>query len=569
MALFPSNITAAANAVPTPFVPLAPGLGNDDIVAASQALTTPSPIVPVGMVRPYLAHQGAAHVAAMDAIARWGTVLLGDDMGMGKTQVLFGIVAEHIAQGGYAIMIAPPVAKAGYMSDLAASFPHLRFAHLSGRKADMANLPIADIYWMTDDAPTMAAWLTRTETQQVRGKDEQVMVANAFALGSKILVRDEIHRDKGANGSASTGRAKVMTALGKALRNQGTPIIGATGTLLTNRVVESYVPLNYLGGAELVKALAPGVDTPKGFLYRYCQPQTIRVAGGRQVTVFNGADPATLTALHENLRRSIYVRREKSDLGNLLPHSGWIVKPIALNGVLRRYNDLERDFLNTVLAEEGPEAYWKKSRMEAAQQMMALWQEAGNAKVGATVDYVKDLTDQGRKVVVFYYHEKTWQNLAIALGDKGIDYASINSHVTGDRRIEAIDDFQNDNGKAQVMLAQIRAAGMAVTLTAAADAVFCQVPWSAGDLKQAADRILRTDARTMERATNGESITWHVLQAAQEDGSPTFDMAMWSILENKAHVCDSVNAGRPVTIDEDSLLQQALEAWYPTAKSRY
>ena len=75
------------------------------------------------MVRPYLAHQGAAHVAANGAIARYGCALLGDDMGMGKTQVLFGLVAERIANGGYAIMVAPPVAKAGYQGDLIAAVP--------------------------------------------------------------------------------------------------------------------------------------------------------------------------------------------------------------------------------------------------------------------------------------------------------------------------------------------------------------------------------------------------------------------------------------------------------------
>jgi hypothetical protein len=85
-------------------------------------------------------------------------------------------------------------------------------------------------------------------------------------------------------------------------------------------------------------------------------------------------------------------------------------------------------------------------------------------------------------------------------------------------------------------------------------------------LKQAADRILRVDDRTMARALNGERITWHVLQAAHADGAPTFDMAMWSVLETKAKVCDAVNAGREVTMSDDSVMQQALEAWYPQAQ---
>ena len=93
--------------------------------------------------------------------------------------------------------------------------------------------------------------------------------------------------------------------------------------------------------------------------------------------------------------------------------------------------------------------------------------------------------------------------------------------MTGDDRIEAIDEFQR--GDAQVCIAQIKAAGIAVTLTAASEAVFVQCDWSAGDLKQCADRILRVDDITEARAAAGERITWHVLQAHYADGDPTFD----------------------------------------------
>ena len=225
MPLFPTDITAAAAAAATPVAPvIIPGTWDRTAAAArNRALSTTTDLVVPGMVRPYLPHQAAAHEAAMAAIAHYGYAVLADDMGLGKTQVMLGLAAEHITQGGYVIMIAPPVTKAGYMGDLAAAFPHLRFAHLHGRKADFANLPIADVYWLTDDAPTMKAWLTRTETRTVKGKDEKVLVANAFTLGAKFLTRDEMHRDKGSQGKATTGRAQVMMAVGAALRAQGTP----------------------------------------------------------------------------------------------------------------------------------------------------------------------------------------------------------------------------------------------------------------------------------------------------------------------------------------------------------
>ena len=199
---------------------------------------------------------------------------------------------------------------------------------------------------------------------------------------------------------------------------------------------------------------------------------------------------------------------------------------------MRTYERLAKDFLATVLEAEGPEAMWRASKAEAVVQMMKLWQEAGRAKAAATVEYVTDLTDQGRKVVVFYYHQSSLEALLTALAKEGTEYTVISGAVTGDARERAIDDFQN--GTAQVMLAQIKAAGMAVTLTAAADAVFHQVPWSAGDLKQAADRILRVDDPHDGPGQGGEQITWHVLQACLEDGTPTIDGVMFEVLETKA-----------------------------------
>jgi len=559
MSLFDPTILAQASAPATiPTVVLPPGLGDDTVLAASSALAYDGVLTVPGMVRPYLAHQAAAHVAANADIAAWGCALLGDDMGMGKTQVLLGLVSER---PGYAIMIAPPVAKAGYMGDLQATFPHKRFVHLFGRTADFTTLPAADIYFISDDSQTMAAWLTDTVIERRNGKDHKALRANAFARGASIITRDEIHRDKGDAQAKPSGRAKVMLAVGNACRELSIPIVGATGTLLTNRPVEAFLPLQILGGEELVKAVTPGAYKASGFLFRYCAPQTSRFG-----TSFGGVDIDQMNNLHEYLRRTVYVRREKSDLGDALPHSGWSIVPIALNGVLDRYNRVERDFLNLVLEEQGPEAMWRKSRAEAITRMQAMWEEAGVAKARATVDYVKDLTDEGRKVVVFYYHQRTWEALATGFGKARIETATINGAVTGDARAQAIEDFQN--GSATVLLAQIRAAGMAVTLTAAADAVFCQVPWSAGDLKQAADRILRVDDRTMARAQRGEAITWHVLQACQDDGAPTFDHAMWSVLEGKAKVCDAVNAGRPVTMSDESVLQQALQAWFPQARGR-
>lgn len=565
MNLFDPSITAAATAAPVaavaPVAPLAAILGDDTWRDASKAITLDHDVVIPGLVRPFYPWQLAAYEYALASIARWGGCLVGDDMGLGKTAVLLALASEAIARTGRpAIMVAPPVAEGGYITDLQACFPHLRFGVLRGhtRKA----VEPADIYFISDDSRTMQTWLTDVSTD---AKGHKHLTASAFVQAAGFISRDEIHRDKG-NGGKPTGRAKVMLAIGNWCRLTGTPIVGATGTLLTNRPVEGFIPLQVIGGEALVKAVTPGANALSSYLWRYCAPMQIRVKGGRTVTKFAGIDTARALELHDLLRRTVYVRREKGDLGEgVLPHSGWLVLPVALpNGTMTRYQRVEKDFYNLISEERGKVWADKASRAQAIVQMNMLREEAGVAKAEAAADYIKGLVDDGKQVIAFYDHTSVWLKLALALAGKGLRTVSINGKVTGDDRIEAIDEFQR--GDAHVCIAQIKAAGMAVTLTAASEAVYIQVPWSAGDLAQTAGRNLRVDDITKARAATGEKITWHVLQTHYADGDATFDAMIFQVLEHKAKVCDAVNAGRPVTMDENSVQQEAMLQWTPSKR---
>lgn len=544
--------------------PVVAGMGDDAWLAASAALATNAVLDTPGMLRPFLAWQAAAFAHVEMILGRWQGALLADDMGLGKTQVAQAIAAKAALNGKPVLVIAPPVAQGGWQSDLRAAFPGVRMHVIKGRKVDVAALPQADIYWMSDDSLTMKAWLCDVTKDD---KGHEVFHASAFAQSMGMLIRDEIHRDKGNQGKP-TGRAKVMLAVSAALRGMGRKVLGMTGTLLTNRPVEAYIPLQIVGGDDVLTALTPGAHRGSAFLWRYCAPTKGFAAGGRQFTSFNNIDTEQAKLLHEYLRRTVYVRREKSDLGEgVLPHSSWLIVPLALDSAsMAKVKKAEKEFLAYIQESKGVEAMWRveKGRMQAMQQMMALWQECGVAKSQAAVEYVKDLVEAGEQVVAFYHHDRTLTAMMTGLAKAGIGYSVINGSVTGDARTDTIEEFQA--GDTPVVLAQIKAAGMSVTLTAAAHAVFVQCPWSAGDLKQAADRILRVDDITRDRAAAGGRITWHVLQACYYDGDPTFDAAIWKVLETKAEVCDAVNAGRPITMPEESVYLEAMRAWVPSAK---
>ena len=295
--LFDSSLTAAAQAAPAALPPVAAvfhGLGDDAWRDASKALALDYDINVPGLARPFHPWQAAAYVYATDAIARWGGALLGDDMGLGKTAVLLALAADARRNTGRpAIIIAPPVVEGGYITELRACFPHLTLQYVSGHKR--RPLDPADIYLISDDSRTMQTWLTDVSTLP-NGK--RAHTASAWAQSASLIAQDEIHRSKG-NGGKPTGRSRVMMALGEWCRTSGTPIVGATGTLLSNAAVEALLPLQIIGGERLLVALSPGYNSSKGFLWKYCSPCKGRAANGRQYTKYGPLDAATALTLHD------------------------------------------------------------------------------------------------------------------------------------------------------------------------------------------------------------------------------------------------------------------------------
>ena len=580
MSLFDDNLLSMANTpVAAPITTTFTGLGDDAWFAASQALATDTPVHPAGMVRPFLPWQAAAFTYALASIARWSGALVGDDMGMGKTQVLQALIHDALGKArtagthkAYAIVVSPTVAEHGWRTDLQASFPGLKMHTVRGRTVDHSTLPEADIYFISDDPLTLKAWLA-IENKLASGKLHTV--ASEWARNATIVVRDEIHRDKGNMGKPTT-RSRVMLAVGDAVRTAGRAIVGATGTLLTNRPVEAYVPLQIVGGEQLVVALTPGASKMSGFLWRYCAPTQKSIGHGRTAWDFKGQDNESALQLHEYLRRTVYVRREKADLGEgVLPDSGYNVVPIALDrSALVRYNRIAKDLYNLIVEEKGVEAAMRAERSLVVQGMMAMWQEAGKAKAPAAVEYMLENIPADESVVMFFHHESVRDAMMLALVNAGVSYTVIDGKVTDKRdkhgnvtdpaRTQAIEEFQA--GEVRVMLAQHGAAGLGVTLTAAKHAMYIQLPWSAGTLAQCSGRILRVDQTTMDRAANGERVTWHVIQGCYDNGDPLFCGNMWDVLCRKSHLVDSVNAGKPITITDDNVQMAMLESWMPDAK---
>lgn len=599
MSLFSAQVIAAAAAVPSPAQVAADAAAERQAtIAASSALSGDEVVIP-GMVPGALyPWQHAAVAYALGAISRHGGAVIGDDMGLGKTRVALALIALWRAAapaGGPALVVTPPANLGGYQRELAAAFPGLRMFVAQGRKT--TRIPAdTDIVWMSDDALTMRAWLCAGSVM-VDGVERPAPSSLTTSLCG--YVRDEAHRDKGNAGRPSTARSRAATSLlvAETLRAQGRPNVVMTGTLTTNRPVEALVPLKIAGGSALVKTIA-GSTTEHSFLVKFCTGKQTLV-GGKIKSSWDGAQ--NLAELHQNLRATVYVRREKGDLDpSALPHFGWQIVPMAYGeGSLSTLTRIEQDLLALIEEQQGLAAMWRAARAETIVRIGKMREELGRVKAEAAVRYVTDLLDESDGVdsaVVFYEHTKALDLLRAAFMKAGITVAEVNG-LTRDRR--AVEDaFQSrpallaevqrlaevaatstgtEQAEAiaamttaqraladapQVVLAQLQAAGQALTLTAARHAVWVQLPWSAGMLAQQRDRIRRCDVVSAERAARGESVQFHVLEVVRSSGKPTFDSAMWSVLESKAAAVDAVNAGQDVTLPEDSVMEAALIEWF-------
>lgn len=599
MSIFSSAVTTAATAT---VVPTATSKAADEaaIFAASSALSTPNVVTIPGLADGALyPWQTAAVEYALGAISRHGGAIIGDDMGLGKTRVALALIAIWRAAapaGGPVLVVTPPANLGGYQREMLDAFPTMTMHVAQGRKPTRI-APGTDILWMSDDALTMRAWLTCGEEKLADGRT--VAMPSPIAKSLIGYIRDEAHRDKGNGGRPATtrSRAAISILLGEMLRASACPVVCMTGTLTTNRPVEALLPLKIAGGSALVKAITRSANE-HSFLVRYCSGRQTMV-GGKVKSSWDGAQ--NLPELHQRLRETCYVRREKSDLDPAsLPHFGWQIVPFAIGeGMLGTLNRIEKDMLAMIEEQHGVAAAFRAARAETIVRIGKMRAELGRVKADAAVRYVVDLLDDSEgqdSAVVFYEHNGALDALRDAFMRAGICIAEVNGLTRNRRKVE--DAFQSRpallaevarlaeviastsgsehatavaemaqaqadlDDAPQVVLAQLQAAGQALTLTAARHAVWVQLPWSAGMLAQQRDRIRRCDAISAERAARGESVQFHVLEVQRTNGKPTFDAAMWAVVEAKAAATDAVNAGRDVTLPDESVMEAALIEWY-------
>ena len=490
-------------------------VGTAAVVAAT---TNQAPVLDASaLLLPLMSHQVEAVARIHADVAQYGGSYVGDDMGLGKTFEALASIA--LAPNAYpALIICPPSVTLNWRNEARRLIPGVRVEVLSGTKATMP--APADVYVIGD--AVLAAWagLTTESYTDGRGVDrtKDVVTGVLSTMGIRSIVVDEAHRFK----SYKAQRARAAMALAATLP-KGSIRVCMSGTMIVNRTEELATQLRIAG-----------VDHVFGGWYNYLQTYAPK-RGYKRVSV-------RTAELNERLTSTFYLRRLRTEVLDL-PGKGRTMVGTAMAGkAASDYLRAQDDLIAYVRAEKGAKAAERASKAEALNLLTALRSLIGLAKQDAVIAYVKDLVEDGEQVFVAVWHTA----LAQAIVDAFPGAVQIVGGMKVEAKQAAVNAFQA--GRAQVLVGNIVAAGVGITLTAARHVVIAELPWTPGDLAQVEDRL--------DRIGQTREVVSHLMLGT--NGVPTVDERLMGILNDKAQVTGMVMDGVEGSIGDDESITAAL-----------
>lgn len=258
---------------------------------------------------------------------------------------------------------------------------------------------------------------------------------------------------------------------------------------------------------------------------------------------------AHLDELHDKLRATCYVRHEKAKVLKELPPKTRALVPMALDN-REEYEAAEADvvsFMGRLAAEDKAfrdsiadlpkkeqqeaiakresDAAMKARRAEQLVRFEALKRCAAKGKMAAVKEWVGDFLDSGEKLVLFAWHQDVVNTLADAF-----NAPSITGATPLDVRQASVDKFQGDPN-CKLIVCNIQAGGLGLTLTAASNAAFMEYGWNLATQIQAEDRC--------HRIGQAEAVNiWNLV------GEDTIDEEILALIAQKAEVVDAATDGR-------------------------
>lgn len=358
-----------------------------------------------------------------------------------------------------------------------------------------------------------------------------------------MAIFDESHRLISKNSQWSKTAYQLSRSLEYCILLSGTPIVNRPSDLVHQLSIIDRLSL--FGGEWKFKQ-------------RYCDLKKTRFG-------WDSSGTSNLEELHTRLRSTCFIRRMKEQVIVELPPKQRSYIPISLKPSDRKvYQKAEDDIVDWIIhsqteikkyyaklknKEEFSQAKFeyetklKAVRSEALMKISKLRRLSALGKIPDVVDWVNDFMKTGKKLVIFAVHKEVISKLKEYLKEFGV--VTIQGDVSGEDRRDNVKAFQEDPDT-RIIICNIQAGGVGLTLTASSDVVFVEFDWTVAGSIQAEDRVYRIGQ------INTVNI-WYFY------GVDTVDIDIIEVLQKKEKIIDAAIDGITDKDLTESLVKVSIE----------
>ena len=423
-------------------------------------------------------------------------VLIGDEMGLGKT--LTSLAAVEYMKDSPVLIVCPAVVKFNWRNEIIKWLPN-RSVYTFGA-AGKENFRDDLQYYVINYDILEKYWKELT------------------SIKFKAIICDESHYLKNYKAARTLRVAELAKTIPHKILMSGTPMLNRPQEIISQLQIINR--LDEFGGFWR-------------FANYYCNAYKSRFGWD-----LSGA--AHMDELNRQLRETCYIRREKKAVLFDLPEKTrvdfWIKSDnmpeyrkaeSELIKFLEESARLEKDFIKSLegmseeenkkaIADYRMDKAQKAKRAEAIVKMNVLSQMAAAGKLAAARAWINNYFEENpnKKLVVFAWHKFIIEEL-----QKEYKCSVITGEVESEDRAEYVKEFQ-ENPDVKIIVCNIQAGGVGITLTAADSSLFLEQGWNPGTMEQAEDRI--------HRIGQTNPVTIYYMLADE-----TIDRGKWKMIEEK------------------------------------
>lgn len=389
--------------------------------------------------------------------------ILADEMGLGKTRQ--AIIAAGDSSDGSILVVCPASLKINWRREIEMMYPEDMVAIISG-----SEMPMDDIY--------ETAWIVIN--YDILEKHREWITEMIRVKKLETVIFDEAHYIK----DIKAIRTKAALSIALLVKQ----VYCLTGTPVMNRPIELFSLLRAVKHPLAYREDVAMTTLRKEYGKRYCGAFWHKLGyTGRGFWDEKGA--TRLPELRE-MTKDVFLRRTKAEVLNLPEKIVSVVSCDLTAEDKKSYADAWGKYLKWVAEHPGEKDIGNILSAQALIELGKLKQVCSLSKIDRIIADIENAIDQDQKIIVFSQFTGTINVISSKLNEKGIKNVTLTGNDDMNKRQESVDMFQNDVNT-KVFIANIKAGGIGLTLTAASIVIFADMEWSPEIHRQAEDRAHR------------------------------------------------------------------------------